>query len=118
MGEAAVLSDREVRQPSESDRGSSFEKLQELTRHGYLPDTQPLSNGDGILLRHPSAPDLILWADGRVDVPLGQPRKTVPAPAPTRQASKTRRWGRALLIFGMLAIYTFFSFLLLIALTE
>lgn len=113
MGQAAVMVDREPGRPANLPGASSFEKLQELTRHGYLPDTQPIANGDGILLRHRSAPDLILWADGTVDVPLGQPAKGVAAPAPVK---KKRRWGRALLIFGFLAIYTFFSFLLIVAL--
>lgn len=116
MGQAAATIDRDLGRADNPPGVSSFEKLQELTRHGYAPDPQPLAEGDGILLRHRSAPDLILWADGRVDVPLGQPAK-----ADRNQALapvKKRRWGRALLIFGALAIYTFISFVILIALNE
>ena len=116
MGQAAALTDRELRRPDLPTGSTTFEKLQELTRHGYVPDTQPVANGDGILLRHRSAPDLILWSDGRVDVPLGQSTKGIAAPVPAEK--KKRRWGRAFLIFSFLAIYTFFSFLLIIALTE
>ena len=115
MGPAAAISDPDLDRSGAPTGSASFEKLQELTRHGYLPDTQPLRNGDGILLRHKAAPDLILWADGTVDVPLGQPARSPAAPAPT--PSKKRRWGRALLIFGFLLIYSLISFVVMVNLT-
>lgn len=115
MGQAAAISDSDPHRSATLAGSASFEKLQELTRHGYLPDTQPLRNGDGILLRHKSAPDLILWADGTVDVPLGQPAKSPPAPAPA--VRRKRRWGRALLIFSFLLVYSLISFVVMVNLT-
>ena len=116
MGQAAAeISDRDLHRSDAPTGSPSFEKLQELTRHGYLPDTQPLGNGEGILLRHETAPDLILRADGTVDVPLGQPAKSRSAPAPA--VRKKRRWGRALLIFSFLLIYSLFSFVVIVNLT-
>ena len=115
MGQAAILADREQGRSGELLRNSSFEKLQELTRHGYVPDPQPLPHS-GILLRHSSAPDLILHADGTVDVPLGQPVKGMVEPV--AKARKKRRWGRAFLIFTALMVYSIFSFAMLIAITE
>src|SRR5687767_15642964 len=36
----------------------AFDKLQQLASQGYVTDPTP--RGDGILLRHPSGPDLVL----------------------------------------------------------
>ena len=58
----------------------AFDKLRELTRNGYLPDADP-AEGGGILLRHSSAPDLVLRPDGSIDLPLGQRAKTDLPPA-------------------------------------
>ena len=112
MGQAAAINDSKPHRSGTLPGSGSFEKLQELTRHGYLPDTQPVRDGDGILLRHDSAPDLILWADGTVDVPLGQPAKSSAVPAPTWR--RKRRWGRALLIFSFLLAYSFISFVVMV----
>lgn len=116
MGQAAILSEREQHGSGELIRTSSFETLQELTRHGYMPDSQPLPHSAGLLLRHRSGPDLILHPDGTVGVPLGQ--SVNESVAPKVKVPKKRRWGRALLIFTALAIYSLLSFALLIAITE
>ena len=51
-----------------------FDRLKELVANGYVPD--PGTPGEaGLLLRHRSAPDLILFEDGRIEVPIGQPAK-------------------------------------------
>ena len=115
MGQAAILADREQSRSGELTRHTSFEKLQELTRHGYVPDPQPLPHS-GILLRHRNGPDLILYADGTVDVPLAQPVKGIVAPVV--KVRKKRRWGRAFLIFTALMLYSIFSFAMMIAITE
>ncbi len=78
----------------------SFAKLQELTRHGYLPDATP--HGDGILLRHPSAPDLVLRADGSIELPVAQGTKGKPA-----RAARIRRqisWRRTFLFLIVLMV--------------
>ena len=49
-----------------------FEKLRELTRHGYVPDAGDAPE-TGILLRHDNAPALILKPDGSIELPASQP---------------------------------------------
>ena len=62
-----------------------FDRLKELVANGYVPD--PGMPGEaGLLLRHWSAPDLILFEDGRIDVPIGQPAKRA------RRFSNWRGW--------------------------
>ena len=61
------------------DQAQLFDKLRELTLGGYLPQSASGLDGKGILLRHQSAPDLILQPDGSIDLPIGQPAKPVPS---------------------------------------
>ncbi len=62
-----------------------FDRLKELVANGYVPD--PGTPGEaGLLLRHRSAPDLILFEDGRIEVPIGQPAKGA------RRFSNWRGW--------------------------
>lgn len=80
----------------------AFQVLRELTHNGYAIDGAD-DRSSGIRLRHDSAPDLILHADGRVEVPLGQKRK----PGITGLVPGVRRgmsWGRTLIIVVVLAI--------------
>ena len=48
-----------------------FDKLRELTRGGYVPDAAEAPESGGIVLRHDSAPTLILNRDGSIEVPAG-----------------------------------------------
>lgn len=64
--------------PLTPDEPQTFGVLKELTRNGYVPDTSDIE-ASGILLRHEHAPDLILHADGRLEVPVGQPKKAAKA---------------------------------------
>ncbi|HEX9964906.1 MAG TPA: hypothetical protein VGB04_07965 [Allosphingosinicella sp.] len=70
-----------------------FDKLRELVRSGYALDPDP-GPGGGMLLRHDSAPDLILHPDGRIDLPLAQrPKHSAPLSPPLagkRHMSKRR----------------------------
>jgi hypothetical protein len=104
MGQSALLVDRESK---ESRNGLSplpgFEKLQELTRHGYLPDPTP--HGDGILLRHPAGPDLVLRPDGTIDLPTGQSAGKA-ASVPSR-FNKRISWQRTFLFMLILMIGIF-----------
>jgi hypothetical protein len=80
--------------PTRAD-SDAFDQLKELIANGYVAD--PGAPGEaGILLRHKAAPDLILHADGRLEVPIGQPAKSV------RRFLDWRRWLKilALVIFG------------------
>ena len=65
-----------------------FDKLRELTRNGYVPDAGEAEPGAPILLRHASAPDLLLRPDGSIDLPAGQAVKA--QPAERRRMSKLR----------------------------
>lgn len=101
MGQSALLAE----QPSElvgkePVSSASFAKLQELTRQGYLPDAAP--HGDGILFRHPSAPDLVLRPDGSIDLPVAQGVK-----GKRGKAKKIRRqisWRRTFLFLIVLMV--------------
>jgi hypothetical protein len=75
-----------------------IESLRELTRNGYVADPDAPADGQGILLRHDGAPDLVLHADGRIELPLRQ--------APKREAGKSKAkgetrisWRRTFLVF-------------------
>lgn len=105
----------ESRSPDSHAPAKGFDRLQELMRHGYVPDQRPLS--DGLRLRHQFAPDLVLRPDGSVDVPLGQPLKLEPAIAPARKRRK-RRWLRALLLVIGLALYTFLALAIVVGVME
>jgi hypothetical protein len=92
-----------------------FDRLQELMRHGYVPDSRPIAGG--LLLRHQFAPDLILKEDGSVDVPLGQRLKLEPV-QPAAPRRRKRRWFRGLLILIGLALYTMLAFAIIAGLME
>ena len=53
-----------------------LDRLKELIANGYVPEAGEPGEA-GMLLRHRSAPDLIFHADGRIDVPIGQPAKRI-----------------------------------------
>ena len=75
MGSAMLRQDGERDTRPSTGEALVFDKLRELTRSGYLPVTASPTAGAGILLRHASAPDLILQPDGSIDLPLGQAAK-------------------------------------------
>lgn len=53
-----------------------FREAARANRQGYVPDPGQEEDLGGILLRHESAPDLILRADGTIDLPARQaPRR-------------------------------------------
>lgn len=86
----------------------TFDVLKELTRHGYVPDTSDIETS-GILLRHDHAPDLVLRADGRLELPAGQKRKG--GAVGLARDIKRMSWRRTLMIvalaglFWILAVY-------------
>ena len=79
---------------------ATFEKLRELTRNGYVPDPGQDEDIGGILLRHESAPDLILRADGSIDLP---PRQAPKRQAAERESPREKRiyWRRTFLVVLM-----------------
>lgn len=90
---SAMLVERRER-PALPAEPQLFEKLKELTRNGYTPDPAADPAADGLLLRHGSAPDLILFPDGRIELPVGQPlKRAAPAaePAAVEAAPAPRR---------------------------
>lgn len=91
--------------PGSNERSAApaFDKLQSLTRQGYVPDPQPVS--DGILLRHPTGPSLVLRADGSFDLPSGPIEGRVPAAI--RGLNKRISWRRSILFVLILMIGIF-----------
>jgi hypothetical protein len=100
MSQLAVSANSDAPGSREPSTASAFDKLQQLTRQGYVPDPQPLS--DGILLRHPSGPELILRPDGSLDLPTGKTARRSP-----NALSGLRRgisWRRSFLFLLVLAV--------------
>ena len=94
------------------DEGQPFDVLKELTRHGYVTaDSDP--QGAGILLRHDHAPDLVLHADGRLELPAGQARKT--SPAGLVRNIRRMSWGRTFMIVVLAALVWFLAVFLTVA---
>jgi hypothetical protein len=75
-----------------------IESLRELTRNGYVADPDAPADGQGILLRHDKAPDLVLHADGRIELALG-PAPRRPAAGRKAEAGKRISWRRTFLVF-------------------
>lgn len=87
MGMAMLRNEEEGREgASPAGEALVFDKLRELTRNGYVPNSSAPTTGSGILLRHESAPDLILQPDGSIDLPLGQNMKPVTSAVRPRMA--------------------------------
>lgn len=86
---------RYERPPAPPAGPEPFDRLKELVANGYVPEAGAPGEG-GILLRHKSAPDLILYPDGRIDVPIGQAAKRF------RNIVGWRKWLRilALIVLG------------------
>ena len=110
MSRSALFASGEQGAPQAA--ASGYEKMQELTRHGYLPDPHRLPREEGMLLRHRSAPDLILRPDGSIDLPIGQDVKAAAPPAPP---AKKKSWRRAILITLGVVVYTILGLMLTIA---
>lgn len=117
MPESALMEDTR-KNSSIPATSHGFDRLQELMRHGYVPDHRPLAGSEGLLLRHQVAPDLILRPDGSVDVPLGQKLKFAPAPAAAHPPKRKRRWFRGLLVIIGLALYTMLAFAVIAGVLE
>ena len=94
---------------------ATFEKLRELTRSGYLPEPNEADEHGGILLRHESAPDLILRADGSIDLPSGRARSR----RKTRAVKEKRiYWRRSFLVVVMTIAVWFLSLAIAASLIE
>lgn len=110
MAESALMTRTETSPGRPLDRGG-FRALQELTRHGYAPDADAPVAGEGLLMRHPAAPDLVLRPDGTIEIPASQRR---PGSADAAQPVKRkRRWGRMFLILMAVTAYTMLAFLVM-----
>ena len=77
-----------------------IESLRELTRNGYVADPEAPADGLGILLRHDQAPDLVLHADGRIELPL-RAAGAAPRHKASHKAEVRKRisWRRTFLVF-------------------
>jgi len=106
-GSITAAQEARVGVPARSGEAHTFGVLKELTRNGYVPDTSDIE-ATGIRLRHQSAPDLVLHADGRIEVPVGQPKKSalgglVPG------GGRGMSWRRTLVIVFLIGVVWFFS---------
>lgn len=115
MAESALLN-REDQAARALDSGG-FRALQELTRHGYMPDGDATVAGEGLLMRHPSAPDLVLRPNGSIEVPSGQSLKHS-AIERGEPVQRKRRWGRMLLILMAVTAYTMLAFVMMMIILE
>lgn len=97
--------------PGELFQKNTFEVLQELERHGYVRDPGSVPSPEGMLLRHPSAPDLVLGDDGRLDLLFIQPAE---AAVQSRVATRRVFWRRSLSFLALLAILTFLGLALVL----
>ena len=80
-----------------------IEALRELTRNGYVADPDAPIEAEGILLRHDAAPDLVLFADGHIELPARPLPKRDTARAKTK-ADKRISWRRTFLVLVVAAI--------------
>jgi hypothetical protein len=98
-------------------QSTAFAKLRELTRNGYSPVAGEEMADGGILLRHDHAPDLVLHADGRLDLPMSQAAR--PAKAKSKGAREKRiYWLRTLFVVAMTVAVWFLSVILTAGLLE
>jgi hypothetical protein len=76
-----------------------------------LPDSEAPESSEGILLRHPSGPDLILQPDGSIDLPLRQAAKAEPTvtEVPAETPKPRMAWLRTLMIVILAATFWFLS---------
>lgn len=86
---------------------TGFEAMKQLSRHGYAPDPQGVADSGGVLMRHRSAPDLIVYPDGTVRLAPTQSLNSSDAPASRRMPRVS--WGRGLLFLFVLVVYTAIS---------
>ena len=107
MRDLEVIEPRETAHPA-ADRPAVFDKLRELTRNGYVPDSAEDPSRRGILLRHENAPDLILLPDGSIDLPTGQRAKN-PRQAPVAPRGKRIFWRRTFFVIVMTVAVWFLS---------
>jgi hypothetical protein len=84
-----------VQQHLESPRDKT---VRELELHGYVVDLASDVSAGGTLCRHAAAPSLLVWDDGRIELPAGQ--RTAPSPAKPPQTGV--RLGRTMLFVALL----------------
>jgi len=105
---------------SEKGAADAFAKLRELTRTGYAPVADADRPDGSLLLRHDSAPDLILHPDGRLDLPTSADGKSDRKATAASAGRKEKRiyWLRSLFVIAMIVIVWFLSVALFAGLLE
>lgn len=66
-GRAPAETGRAVRPQPYAPETPAFDRLRALVRRGYVADMEAEGPGGGMLLRHPAAPDIVLYPDGAVE---------------------------------------------------
>ena len=111
MSDTSLVAERNPAElePAGALAPTAFDQLRELVRNGYSPDAEPAA-GEAILMRHAQAPDLLVFPDGRIEVPAHQKPKLASLPAalaaPLRKRMSKRR---TFAIVVLAAIFWFFS---------
>ena len=107
MPEDLVWGQKDRRAPRLEIEPEALAKLRELGAGGYVPVQADPDEG-GILLRHRSAPDLILRTDGTIDLPLGQSPKGN-GEAFVGKGDPQKLWRLGLLFLVLSALLSFVS---------
>ena len=108
MPEDLAWDQKDRRAPRLEIEPEAFARLREFSAGGYVPVHADPEEG-GILLRHASAPDIILRSDGTIDLPLGQvPKARVDAVTGTQTGRLWRIGLIFLIVSGLLSFVSVF----------
>jgi hypothetical protein len=84
--------------------------VQELETYGYVTETGLPGSSGGAICRHPSAPDLLVHDDGRLELAT---RDAALQPVTLLQPESPRiRWGRTMLVLAIGGVIAFLGVLL------
>jgi len=92
--------------PDERHVPDSQRVLRELERHGYVIEPHSAGSPGGAICRHPAAPSLLVFDDGRIELIGGRPAMSSQVPL------NPIRWRRGLLFLALLCVATFLGLLM------
>ena len=82
--------------------------LNELERHGYVMEPHSPGRFGGTICRHPSAPNLLVRADGLIELLGVQPDRGMLSQPPAKRI----HWGRGLVFLTLLGIVSLIGLLI------
>ena len=83
--------------------------LRELERHGYVAEQHLAGSPGGAVYRHPVAPSMLVWDDGRIELLGGEPDPQ--DLGYSQRPAKRIRWDRSLLFLALLGVTVFLGLL-------